>query len=100
MFIPLAALEDEKYMLILNDADIEATKEHFGIDNPYITGIVAEIGDGEYNEVYITEWSAPYALTAQYEPITDAYPSLKKWYPHLAHAAQVIKTRCNNRPIR
>lgn len=67
----LRDLQDEKYMLLQNSQDIQACLEHVGMPKEYhddITGIVAAIAEGEYDEIYFTESYRPYDFYALYEP--------------------------------
>ena len=59
--IPLKELEDNhELLLLLNSQDIQSICEYFPVlpEND-ITGILASAEDGDYKEVYITEYSMP-----------------------------------------
>lgn len=70
--VTLAQLQDDKYTFIQSDYDLAATLENVGLPSAWtahITGAVVEITDGEYGQVYLSESSAPYALSAWYHPL-------------------------------
>lgn len=58
------------YELYTDSQDIESVMEYFGdfINPSILTGIILQVGDGDYTEVYITESSRPYDLGAIYHP--------------------------------
>lgn len=63
-------LNDPKYTINLDSQDIYAIAEHSGIDmHEYgheFTGAIVEIGDGDYNEIWLTSSRKPYDLDAVY----------------------------------
>lgn len=69
----LEELQDERYILSLDSQDLEATAEHvagglqyLGIKPEDITGALVWEQDGSFREVWVTEASAPFALSASY----------------------------------
>ena len=70
--VTLRALQDDKYTLIQNDRDLSALLDYCGIPTEYredITAAVVEVLDGDYGEVWLTESSERYNLSAWYHPI-------------------------------
>lgn len=68
----LRQLQDEKYTLVQNDVDLASFVDNLGLSEfaEDITGMVIEVIDGEYGEVWLTESNAYYDLSAAYYPLS------------------------------
>ncbi len=65
-------LQGNEYIFLQNDGDILDVASEFVTDFAEdITGAVVKMGEGEYTEVWLTESSKPYLLSAIYH--TPAY---------------------------
>ena len=61
-------LQDEKYMLLTDSQDIDDVCSDFPeLDRTAITGALVVLGDGDYDEVWVTESSTPYSVYADYD---------------------------------
>lgn len=74
-YVPLSELQDDGYTFVQLEADLRQIVEDYagGIN---ITGAVVKIGDGEYEEVWVTESSRPFELSAMYEKLPVNSPVL------------------------
>lgn len=62
-------LQDEKYTLVTDSQEVREIAHYAGLsekDADDITAAIVEVGDGEYNEIWLSESSAPWNLTAIY----------------------------------
>lgn len=65
-------LQGRDYQLVTDSQDIAATLEHvatrrlFGAKRSAITGAIVSVGEGEYKEVWLTDWSRAFDIAAQY----------------------------------
>lgn len=67
--IPLSEIQDLEYFCT-DQQDVDFICEYFPfLPHDDITGYVADIGDGDYEQIYVTEWSRPYDLQAIYHPL-------------------------------
>ena len=62
----LRDLQDARYTLVQNDTDLQQIKRYFGITDNSITGCVVKILDGDYAEVWFSEASRWFELSAIY----------------------------------
>jgi hypothetical protein len=67
--IPASELQGNGMILSLDWNDILGVKEYWGLNPDGMTGIIYRVGDGDYEEVYVTESSRPYSLDAIYHPL-------------------------------
>lgn len=67
--IPLSEIQDLEYFC-MDQQDVEFICDLFPfLSRDDITGYVANIGDEDYTEIYITESSRPYDLHSIYHPL-------------------------------
>lgn len=73
---PLSDLQDERFTFVTTDHQIEAAVESIGylkvaqhLRPGKVTGMVVEVRDGDYAEVWMTDWRRPYDLSTQYTQI-------------------------------
>jgi len=55
--------------LITDSQDVQAVCEYFGVPVMDITGVMCNIGQGEYSNVLMTSSSRPYSVDADYKPL-------------------------------
>lgn len=68
--IPCSKLDSPDFILLTDSQDLKALCDYLSfLPCENITGALVKINDGDYSEVYITEWSRPYDLTAIYTPL-------------------------------
>ena len=62
---------DDRYMSLSDSQDIDFICEYYGIMKyrEDITGAMVIVGEGDYDEVWLTESSRPYSIYADYEPL-------------------------------
>lgn len=67
---------DDGYQLMLDSQDIEAVADYISgylsemeYEISDITGVIALVGDGDYDEVWVTESSRPFSVSAVYERV-------------------------------
>ena len=62
-------LQDKRFMFITDSQEIEHICSHLGDireDPEDVTGALVDVGDGDYNEVWLTTWRAPWNLSSWY----------------------------------
>lgn len=77
----LRDLQEEKYYLIQTDYELSDLLDFIGLPEEYrddITGAVVSIGDGDYDEIYLTESARYYDLQADYQPLSYYMQQNKK----------------------
>lgn len=60
----------DNYQLITDRQELKAILEYFGIDDDDITGALVLVGDGDYDDVLLTEDRAPWRLLADFRPVS------------------------------
>ena len=60
-------LDEESIASIMEDAQTHC--EQAGIIPCDVTGIICEVGDGEYTVIWVTESASPHLITAEYTKI-------------------------------
>ena len=61
-------LQRDDYILVLDSQDLEAIKDHVGLEE-MPTAAVVTVVDGDYGEVWVTYWNRPWELGAVYERV-------------------------------
>jgi hypothetical protein len=65
-FITRDCLEGDDWTSIYDSQEIEAVLESVGVDYEGITCLHARLGDGDYQEVWVTDDCAPYRYVAEF----------------------------------
>lgn len=59
-------LQRESLHFFDDSQEVEAVCDALGLDADDVTGVVVEVGDGDYREVWTTDSARPWALAASY----------------------------------
>lgn len=69
-------LQADRFTLVLLSQDIEHAREHLasemraqGVQPEGVTGLLVDAREGDYAEVWVTEWSRPHELATHYTRI-------------------------------
>lgn len=59
----------DDYVYVSDSQDLESLHHNLPVCPDGMTGALVRVEDGDYAEVWVTEWSRPYASSAVYERI-------------------------------
>lgn len=68
--VNLERLQGEEYYFTTDSQEVREVLETIGYQSVGdMRGVVVKMGDGEYTEVWVTDWSRPYNLGTPYERV-------------------------------
>lgn len=73
MFAELKTLDNIAYTLLTDSQDVQAVLESCGVPKEFranITGAYVKVGDGDYDDVWLSESNSPWNLSAIYHPLS------------------------------